>query len=54
MMWSKLKAILRKVKARTTDSLLAVLPKAFQDVSVSDISGWFSESGYSLSLLELL
>ena len=49
MMWSKLKAILRKVKARTADSLLPALPKAFQDVSVSDITGWFRESGYSLS-----
>lgn len=49
MMWSKLKAILRKVKARTVDSLLAALPKAFQAISVSDIMGWFRESGYSLS-----
>ena len=49
MMWSKLKATLRKVKARTADSLLTALPKAFQDVSVSDITGWFRESGYSLS-----
>ena len=49
MMWSKLKAILRKVKARTVDSLLAALPKAFRVVSVYDITGWFRESGYSLS-----
>ena len=49
MMWSKLKAILRKVKARTVDSLLIALPKAFQAVCVSDIMGWFRESGYSLS-----
>ena len=49
MMGSKLKAILRKVKARTVDSLLAALPKVFQAVSVSDIMGWFRESGYSLS-----
>ena len=48
-MWSKLKAILRKVKTRTVDSLLAALPKVFQAVSVSDIMGWFCESGYSLS-----
>lgn len=49
MMWSKLKAILRKVKARTVDSLLEALPKAFQTVSVSDIMGWLRKSGYSLS-----
>ena len=49
MMWSKLKAILRKVKARTVDSLLAALPRAFQAISVCDITSWFRESGYSLS-----
>jgi len=49
MMWSKLKAILRKVKARTVDSLLDALPKAFKAVSVSDICGWFRQTGYSLS-----
>ena len=49
MMWSKLKAVLRKVKARTVDSLLQALPKAFQTVSPSDVLGWFRESGYSLS-----
>lgn len=54
MMWSKLKAILRKIKARTVDSLLEALPKAFQAVSVCDITGWFCESGYSLSYVELL
>lgn len=49
MMWSKLKAILRKVKARSVDALLDALPSAFEAVSVSDIIGWFRESGYSLS-----
>ena len=49
MMWSKLKAVLRKVKARTVDSLLDVLPKAFNTVSASDVMGWFRESDYSLS-----
>ncbi len=49
MMWSKIKAILRKVKARTIDTLLDALQKSFKAVSVSDIMGWFRESGYSLS-----
>lgn len=49
MMWSKLKAVLRKVKARTVDSLLEALPKAFRTISVSDILGWFREAGYLLS-----
>lgn len=47
MMWSKLKAFLRKIKARTLDSLLAAIPFAFSVVSISDISGWFSAAGYS-------
>ena len=47
MMWSKLKAFLRMVKARTVDSLLAAIPLAFAAVSISDISGWFSAAGYS-------
>lgn len=49
MMWSKLIAVLRKFKARTVDSLLEALPKAFPTVSISDIMGRFRESGCSLS-----
>jgi len=49
MMWSKIKAFLRKVKARTIDALISALPLAFDAVSVNDIYGWFQESGYSLS-----
>jgi transposase len=50
MMWSKLKAILRKAKTRKMDSLRAVFPRAFQVVSVSDITDWFRESGHSAFL----
>ena len=49
MMWSKIKAILRKFKARTDDALIAALPFAFGAVSINDINGWFQASGYSLS-----
>jgi len=49
MMWSKIKAILRKVKARSVDSLLIAIPQAFHAISIPDILGWFHESGYSLS-----
>ena len=45
-MWSKIKAFLRSVKARTVDSLLAAIPLAFQAVSAKDVEGWFSSSGY--------
>lgn len=47
MMWSKIKAYLRMVKARTSDALLAAIPLAFATVSVSDVAGWFSTAGYS-------
>ncbi|MCD7947319.1 MAG: IS630 family transposase [Oscillospiraceae bacterium] len=46
-MWSKIKAYLRMVKARTVDSLHAAIPDAFDCVSSSDISGWFAACGYS-------
>jgi transposase len=46
-MWSKIKAFLRKVKARSQESLLLALPDAFASVSVEDIIGWFHHCGYS-------
>lgn len=46
MLWSKIKSILRKWKARTTDLLYPSISQAFTRVSLSDISGWFSEAGY--------
>lgn len=46
-MWSKIKAFLRMVKARTVDTLLAAIPLAFDCVSSSDILGWFLHAGYS-------
>lgn len=49
MMWSKIKALLRKWKANTSDLLNNFIPLAFQAVSINDITGWFSESGYSCS-----
>ena len=45
-MWSKIKAFLRSIKARTVDALLAAIPLAFQTVSEKDIKGWFYSSGY--------
>nr|WP_101910082.1 transposase [Marasmitruncus massiliensis] len=38
-MWSKIKAHLRKVKARSVDVLLKALPAAFDAVTVQDILG---------------
>lgn len=47
MMWSKIKAYLRKVKARTKDSLEKAIADALDSVTTSDILAWFKESGYS-------
>ena len=47
MMWSKIKAFLRKVKARTHDELVITIVDALDSVSTGDICGWFAEDGYS-------
>ena len=49
MMWSKMKALLRNWKTDTPELLHSVIPDAFSSVSVSDISGWFTASGYCSS-----
>ena len=46
-MWSKIKTLLRKVKARSVDVLLKALPSAFDAIFVQDILGWFHLDGYS-------
>ena len=47
-LWSKVKALLRKFKARTLDALPNAIQNAFHSVTVSDCSGWFRFCGYSL------
>ena len=46
MMWSKIKAFLRKHRPRSGDDLLNLIPDAFALVSLSDCSAWFSAAGY--------
>ena len=45
-MWSKVKAFLRKAKARTLDALIEAIGDALRAVTTSDIIGWFTECGY--------
>ena len=45
-LWSKVKAFLRKFKARTLDTLPNAVQRAFQTVSPSDCSGWFKSCDY--------
>ena len=49
MMWSKIKALLRNWKTDTIELLHSVITDAFSSISVSDISGWFTASGYCSS-----
>ena len=46
MLWSKIKSILRKWKARTLSQLHSSIPKAYSLISLSDIFAWFRETGY--------
>lgn len=45
-MWSKVKAFLRKAKARTTDALLEAIRDALRSVTADDARSWFNECGY--------
>ena len=47
-LWSKVKSLLRKFKARTLDALPNAIQNAFHSVTVSDCSGWFRFCGYAL------
>jgi hypothetical protein len=45
-MWSKIKAYLRKVKARTKETLLQAIGAALATVTALDAIGWFQSCGY--------
>jgi transposase len=47
---SKLKAVLRSLKARTKRTLTNALAKALAGVTTNDIRGWFAHCGYVFSL----
>jgi transposase len=46
-MWSKIKAFLRAVKARTEEALTQAIAAALQAVTTTDAEGWFESCGYS-------
>jgi transposase len=48
LMWSKIKAYLRKMNARTKEALEKALAEAFNSITQSDILAWFNEYGYSI------
>ena len=47
-MWSKIKAWLRRAKARSFDDLIQAIADALQAVCFADIKGWFHSCGYDL------
>ncbi len=47
-MWSKIKALLRKAKAREPETLCQAIGHALEKVSHKDIRNWFASRGYSL------
>ena len=47
LMWSKVKAFLRGVEARTRDQLLLAIAQALQTVTPQDALHWFAHCGYS-------
>ena len=47
--WSKIKAYLRKVKARAFDDLFSAIGLALDTISYDDISAWVIHCGYRLA-----
>ncbi len=45
-MWSKIKSILRTLKARTKEALIHAVAKALEMVTAGDAKGWFGSCGY--------
>jgi transposase len=45
-MWSKVKAALRKIEARTNEELFDAIGVALAMVTASDAKGWFESCGY--------
>ena len=48
--WSKMKSILRKLKPRTYDDLVAALQIALDSFTLQDIENWFAHDGYNVSV----
>jgi hypothetical protein len=46
--WSKVKAWLRKAKARTFDELIVALADALHAVSKQHAAAWFAHCGYAV------
>jgi transposase len=47
--WSKVKAILRRLKARTLPDLIDALKQALLAITPQDIHAWFAHCGYAIN-----
>jgi transposase len=47
--WSKVKTILRQLKARTFPDLIEALKQALLAITPQDIQGWFAHCGYAIN-----
>lgn len=47
--WSKVKALLRSLKPRTLEDLLAALADAFASITLHDSLSWFRHCGYRVA-----
>jgi transposase len=48
LVWSKVKAYLKKIKARSSDRLFGAISDALDSISLSDIRNWFAHDNYSI------
>jgi hypothetical protein len=48
-MWSKFKAILRKLAARTSEALDEAIRVALESITPEDAAGWLASCGYKIS-----
>lgn len=49
LVWSKVKTILRRLKARTWPALIEALKQALQAITTQDIHRWFAHCGYAIN-----
>ena len=49
LVWSKVKTLLRRLKARTFPELLEALKQALLAITPQDIHAWFAHSGYAIN-----
>jgi len=47
-MWSKVKAILRKLAARTSEALDEAIRVALESVTAADAAAWLASCGYTI------